>query len=163
MGYYVEIKDSDFLIPNEHLDAAFEALKEINKDDSLKRGGNGRGGHWFAWMDEDYDKTARDTQHIFEMLRIDFTMTQDGLWIYDYESKLGDERHFLHAVAPYVTDGAVILWVGEDTEYFIDVFHDSQHVREDISPARVESIYSYLFQRRGGENPPITDITQAFS
>lgn len=163
MGYYVEIKDSDFLIPHEHLDDTFEALKAINADDSLKRGGNGRGEHWFAWMDPDYDKTARDAQHIFEMLRIDYTMTEKGLWIYDYDAKLGDEKHFLHAIAPYVVDGAVILWMGEDTEYFIDVFHDSKHVREDISFSRVESIYDYLFQRRAGENPTISNITKAFS
>lgn len=163
MGYYVEIKDSDFLIPHEHLDAAFEALKAINSDDSLKRGGNGLGRRWFAWMDEDYDKTARDAQHIFEMLRIDYTMTDDGLWIYDYDSKLGDEEHFLHAVAPYVVDGAAILWVGEDNEYFIDAFHNSQHKREEVSLSRVESIYAYLAQRRNGESPPITNITKSFS
>lgn len=162
MGFYVEIKDSDFLIPTKHLDAAFTALKELNKNDSLKNGGNGQGNKWFAWMDPEYDKKAKDARHIFDMLRFDSLIVEDGLWIYDYDSKWGSEDHFMHAVAPFVIDGSVILWVGEDHEYFIDAFHDSKHLRLNLPLSKVEAVYTYLAKRRSGQKPPISEITNAF-
>jgi hypothetical protein len=114
MGYNVETIDIDFVIPPKNLDACFEALKELNQHNELKSGGSwggrpdgtyGQIGWHFSWMDEDYDKTARDAQHIFEMLGFG-TEEDEGLRLTWYDSKQGDERRFLEAAAPIVRPGS---------------------------------------------------------
>jgi hypothetical protein len=126
MGYSVETLGVDFIIPAENLEAAFTALKELNKHNELKSGGSfgrkpdgsyGQTGWHFAWMDEDYDKTSRDAEHVLNQLGFQTSLDDEGLRIewYDGEKK-GDEEHFLEALAPFVKPGSYIEWEGEDRQ-----------------------------------------------
>jgi len=134
MGYYVLIEDSNLTIRAENLDGAFEAMKALNSRDDLKHGGAWSGGKqtatWFSWMDADYDKTSRDAAHILEQLGFEFSIDDEGdLSITGYDNKIGSEEHFLHAIAPFVESGSMIIWRGEDEERIMDLFLDGSHQR----------------------------------
>ena len=125
MGYSVETLGVDFLIPTENLEAAFTALKELNKRDDLK-GGRAAGTRpdgsygiierYFAWMPANYDETCKDAEEVFNELGFQTSVDNEGLrveWWIDNSSR-GDEEHFFEAVAPFVKPGSYIEWEGED-------------------------------------------------
>jgi hypothetical protein len=124
----VTLESSTFVIPAENLDAAFTALKDLNKRDDLKHGGRfprtGDGDDvWFSWMDPHYDRIAKDAADIFGMLGFEYEYNEDGdLCLTYYDSKSGDEDQFLGAVAPFVQDGSMLTWRGEDGAYWRQVF-----------------------------------------
>lgn len=127
MGYNAQIIGADFTLPADKLDAAFEALKELNQRDDLKSGGSwgslpdgtyGKVGSHFSWMDDDYDKTAQSAEHILLMLgfNISDAYEGEGIEIIGYDSKMGDEEHFIRALAPFVKPGSYLEWEGEDSK-----------------------------------------------
>lgn len=128
MGYYVSTREVDVTVPADKVDAAFEAVKELNKHDNMKRGGSwgatGRSQAWFSWMDPDYDKTAAGLADVFTMLGFeDSEYREDDTFVLGaYDSKTGQEDLFLETIAPFVADGSHIMWEGEDGELWVNVF-----------------------------------------
>ena len=128
MGYNVSMRGSHFIIPADKMDAACQALKDLNKRDELKSGGSFGGGqpaqHWFSWMPSDYDQTMDTAAEILEELGFDFSWAEGAdLELMGYDSKSGDEEHFLAALAPFVPAGSYVNWEGEDGDhwqYFFD-------------------------------------------
>lgn len=124
MGYYVTLKNADWLLPIAYEDLALDALKKINAPefDHLKRGGRyaegGRVASWYSWMPEDYDKTVTSVQEILELLGFECKSTDEGTRITAYDSKTGQEDLFLSTIAEYVAPGSFIDWLGEDGERF---------------------------------------------
>jgi len=125
MGYYAGITAADFTIPAEKLDAAFEAVKELDQHNELKSGGtwgtrpdgtSGQIGWHFSWMDEDWTERCKNLGDVFAELGFEISGTDGDLEIYGYNSKVGDENHFLRAVAPFVKPGSYLEWEGEDME-----------------------------------------------
>lgn len=124
MGYNVNITGADFVIPADKLEPAFEALKALNKRDDIKSGRaagtrpDGTYGiieQYFSWMPANYDETCKDAEAVFKELGFETYLNEDGgLELTGYDSKAGDEDHFLEAVAPFVTPGSWIEWEGED-------------------------------------------------
>ena len=121
MGYYADITDCDFDIPEN--DQVLQVLKDLNhKYDSEKRGGAYADGElkqrWFSWMDADYDQRVTSVREVFELLGFDCDYNQDkGMVIIDgYDGKIGQEDLFLAAVAPFVDNGSYMEWRGEDGE-----------------------------------------------
>jgi hypothetical protein len=118
MGYYVRLTKSDWIIPTENLDAAYEAMCALNERDDLKTGGSWEGGQqtakWFAWMDANYPETCRDTREILEQLGFEVSLVDEGLSIDDYDSKTGAEDHFLRVIAPLSREDSYMNWKGED-------------------------------------------------
>ena len=136
MGYYVTITEADFIIPTENLDAAYEAVCELNNHNNLKRGGSyppdphaprtgPRKDKWFSWMDWNYHETCSNLQEVLEQVGFDVDVNpDDGLSIIYYDSKAGEEDLFLGAIAPFATEGSYIMWRGEDGEQWQNVVKD---------------------------------------
>lgn len=129
MGYYVEIIHSDFSIPAENIDEAYNRLISLNDRDDLKRGGSYGGendsrsprpvgydyhpGKWFSWMDANYPARCRSLRDIFIELGFDVDESIDGdLLITGYDNKTGQEDIFLDEIID-LTIGT-ISWRGED-------------------------------------------------
>jgi hypothetical protein len=123
MGYNVNLIGSNFIIPKDRLEDAFEAMKALNQRDDLKGGGaygalpDGTYGtieKFFSWMPADYDKTLKSAREILEALGFTVEDFNGGLAITEYDDKAGDENHFIEAIAPFVEDGSYLEWEGED-------------------------------------------------
>jgi hypothetical protein len=120
MGYYVQIDNSNFTIPADKLDEAFELLKALNHKPGVeKRGGSFGGGKqsaaWFSWMTENYDETSKDAADIFQQLGFETELNEAGdLLLTGYDSKTGQEDLFLAEILHLATDGSEIQWRGED-------------------------------------------------
>jgi hypothetical protein len=117
MGYYVELEEADFKIPETpEVLAALKAMpakyKEVQRGGSF--GGGGTQEKWFSWID---DKTILDSptvSHIFEALGFE-TDTIDGfVHLNGYSSKVGQEDLFLATVSPFMAEGSYTEWKGED-------------------------------------------------
>jgi hypothetical protein len=135
MGHNVWIQESTFNIPNFYLDKAYQAMCDLNKDNSKKRGGSGNilelqksneysDNIWFAFMLPDYPNHYADAADIFIALGFDITLDLKGLNIIGYDTKQGQEDLFLEAVAPYAN--GFIVWKDEDGEVWRNVFSDKK-------------------------------------
>jgi hypothetical protein len=124
MGYYINIQESNFVIPAHNLEKALERFKALNHDPNAnKSGGSWSGGKekekWFSWMPADYDQTVSSAQEVLEMLGFDCMIQEDGgLNVHGYDSKIGDEEQFLNAIRDLVDVSCYIIWRGEDGEFW---------------------------------------------
>ena len=124
MGYYINIQESNFVIPAHNLDKALERFKALNHDpNAIKGGGRWSSGEenerWFSWMPSDYDQTVTSAQEVLEMLGFDCMIQEDGgLNVHGYDSKIGDETQFLNAIRDLVDVSCYIIWRGEDGEFW---------------------------------------------
>lgn len=131
MGYYVDITDCRFFIPENEI--VLNELKGANqKYDHLKTGGSWGNGEqqqkWFSWMPADYDQKVNSVQEVFEMLGFDCEYDSDKgmVEIVGYGDKTGAEDVFLSVVAPYVESGSYIEWRGEDGELWRNEVRNGQ-------------------------------------
>ena len=139
MGYYIDISDSDFFLPKEELDKAYELMCSLNQRDELKSGGgwskdlkgsdprpeglNYHPAKWFSWMDADYPSKCKTAQSILEELGFNVTVDDEGniTGLY-YSNKIGDESYFLAVIVPCVKNDSYIIWRGEDGEMWKYVY-----------------------------------------
>lgn len=130
MGYYINIDDADFCVPTESLDAAMNALRELDKRGELKVRTYFADGHYapshFMWMPSDWAETTTSLRDFLALARFECSEDDDGLRIFGFNSKAGDERLFLNAIAPFVRDGSYIIWLGEDGAKWRDRFADGK-------------------------------------
>lgn len=137
MGFYVHTSNVNLSVPAEHVDAAFQAVKELNKRDDLKTGGRYSGGkvveRWFAWMPADYDEVYKSLDEVFWALGFeDAHIDDDGRFVLGrYDDKTGAENHFLEAIAPFVVDGSYVEWVGEDGSMWRFLFRRGEMLVEE--------------------------------
>lgn len=123
MGYYINLTDSNANIPAENLDEALTRLKALNHKPGVHKNG-GRWpktgsplDDWFSWMPADYDQTVESVEDVFKLLGFECESNpDDGLTIYGYDSKIGQEQLFIDEVADLFTDGSYMVWRGEDSE-----------------------------------------------
>lgn len=115
MGYYVDLVEADFTIPER--EDVLEALREMPKKyKSLQRGGDGTNS-WFSWMSDEEIENAVSVRSIFESLSFDcFDYGNGTFGLNSYNSKMGQEDLFLAVVAPFVAEGSYTQWRGEDGE-----------------------------------------------
>jgi|Wag4MinimDraft_6_1082665.scaffolds.fasta_scaffold01408_5 hypothetical protein len=123
MGYYINIQESEFLIPTENLDKALERFKALNHDpNAVKGGGSWSSGEenerWFSWMPSDYDQTVTSAQEVLDLLGFDTWADERGVHIHGYDNKIGDETQFLNAIRDLVDVSCYIIWRGEDGEFW---------------------------------------------
>ncbi len=120
MGYRVHIESGTIKIPEEHLGRVYKALCELNHlPDDVKNGGSWQGGQqhsaWFSWMDANYDETCVNAQEVLAQVGFLDMFVHDGhLVLSAYDSKQGQERLFIAAIAPWITPDSALYWVGED-------------------------------------------------
>lgn len=120
MGTYIWIH-GEFTIKKSQINDAMQAIKDLNNHDELKRGGSSKGGRWFAWVDEDYDKTIDTLDDIFSKV-LGFEMrileeTEEKIsYSFDYNDKWGQHEVFFVAMAPYC-DELVINHLCDEFNY----------------------------------------------
>jgi hypothetical protein len=115
VGYYVDLVEADFTIPETA--NVLEALREMPvKYRSLMRGGSATE-KWFSWMNNEDIENAESARSIFEALGFDCVDYGDGTFgLTGYNNKTGQEDLFLAVVAPFVKDESYTQWRGEDGE-----------------------------------------------
>ena len=115
MGYYVDLVEADFTIPES--EEVLAALREMPiKYMSLMRGGSSTQS-WFSWMNNEDIENAPTAQSIFESLGFECSSRGDKTFdLIRYNNKTGQEDLFLAVVAPFVTEDAYTEWRGEDGE-----------------------------------------------
>ena len=136
MGHHVTITSAQFHIHPDQLDAACQALKDLNKSDKGKSGLNfgllpdgtrGITGRVFSWMPANYDETMHTAQEILEAVGFTVHMSaDDGLVIAGFDGPTGDEDVFLDALGPFVTAGSYLKWRSEDALLWEDRFDGTQ-------------------------------------
>jgi hypothetical protein len=138
MGYYVSIEESTFTIPAENLDAAYEAMCQLNHTvpNRKKVGGSWGSGDcskdkapeygpykaaWFSWMDWDYDQKCKNANEILQQLGFCTYIEGDGSLVIDgYDSKAGQEDLFLKSICS-LAEG-FIVWKGEQGELWGETY-----------------------------------------
>ena len=119
MGYNITMEDGSIDIPNEHLEAVYVKMCTLNDlPDEYKNGGAYSGGKrtgaWFSWMPADYPNVCRNAQEILEELGFTCRQTSEYLVADMYDSKVGQEKVFIAAIAPWIDEPCEVYWVGED-------------------------------------------------
>jgi hypothetical protein len=119
MGYYVQMVDADFIIPE--TEEVLEALRAMPKKyKAIQRGGSSNGDKWFSWMNDEEIESAESAQSIFEALGFECEKDKYGtpntFSLESYDSKQGQEDLFLAVVAPFMPNDAYTEWRGEDGE-----------------------------------------------
>jgi len=127
MGYYVHIEDSNFMLPYEHARLAYWRMCDLNKHDDLKRGGSSTGEKWFSWMASDYPERLKTALDILIELGFDVEEGDEGLVVYAYDNKSGQEELFLEAISDLIVpqtgeDKPYIVWRGEDDMVWKDIY-----------------------------------------
>jgi len=121
MGYYITA-EGVVEVPVSDEAAAVAALKALNHDHGMKRGGGGRSDDpyevkWYSWMPPRYheDENLRTVGDVLEMLGFGVhSGVKAGINIYsvDYDNKTGQEDVFLNCLARYAQ--VTVDVVGED-------------------------------------------------
>lgn len=144
MGSYThKITNSEFFIPKENFEEAFNAVCELNNDNSIKRGGhwpiaegdeNVKGPHpkyWFSWMDWNYTETCETIVEVFEQLGFDVHENDEGIISIWYDNPIGQEELFLQAIVPYVQDGSYLDWQTDDGCLYRHIYENGEMVKKE--------------------------------
>ncbi len=120
MGYMVNTREVDFVLPASGLQAAYEAMCALNHNPNvIKQGGSWSGGkmqqEWFSWVSPTYDEECKTAAEILEHVGFGVSIDEatGGLSIEYYSDKSGQEELFIEAIAPYALEGSYIVWDGE--------------------------------------------------
>jgi hypothetical protein len=161
MGYYINAHGTIEMVRSLDTEATY-ALKALNYQHELKRGGGGRSddpfeAKWFSWMPPRYheDPTIDSVEAVLAMLGFDVTMARKaGLNVYTvtYENKTGQEEVFLNTLAGYAQisidvtgeDGARWRWVNAKAGAPLE-YHEGlvTYKRYDTVAAMVEKERQY--------------------
>ena len=141
MGYYVDILNSDLVIPEKNQAEILKRWKNLNnpKNNHLKQGGSWSGGKqaqaWFSWMPADYDKTAQNIETILELMGFAYEKQDNGnIKVTGYDSKTGQEKLFFDTIEDLIPAGKTVEWHGEDGTLF-NWFFDGKKLHE-VSPTQ---------------------------
>lgn len=135
MGYYVHIEDSNCMLPHKHANLAYWRMCDLNKNDDLKRGGSSTGEKWFSWMDANYPETCKTALDVLVELGFDVEEGDEGLVIYAYDNKSGQEELFLEAISDLLRtvdnknsslNKPFIVWRGEDDMVWKDLYGEKK-------------------------------------
>jgi hypothetical protein len=127
MGYFVEIRYADWMLPRKHYGEAYKRMCELNvTHHSVKRGGSFRKDEngiaheskWFSWMSPNYPEILTTANEIFEELGFEINVSDHGTEICGYDNKTGQEDLFLEACCPWAS--GYIVWNGEDADRWMD-------------------------------------------
>lgn len=128
MGYYVS-GEGYLRIKKDDLDKAYEAMMALQERTDLMGGGSysaERTTKFFAWMPEDL-RTIPNAKEVFLALGFEVDTEADGgILIYAYNSKIGDEKWFFVASAPYFE--GEFSWSGEDGERWKWTFDEGKMI-----------------------------------
>jgi hypothetical protein len=123
MGYYVDYQGT-ITIPSDKRDAILDALKNLNHQHDLKRGGRSPAtgdpyeDKWFSWMPSRYHETVSTPEEVLELLGFDLTPKTSQTYTVYYSDKTGAEDVFLDTL---VSAGGVVdlTCSGEEGEHWL--------------------------------------------
>lgn len=117
MGYYVQLVEADFTIPES--EEVLEALRAMPKKyKEFQRGGDGTN-RWFSWMPDEDLENAVSVKAVFESVGFDIFDYGNGTFaLNSFDNKTCQEEMYLAVVAPFVADGSYTQWRGEDGELY---------------------------------------------
>lgn len=136
MGYYVRSIDTNFIIPADKIDAAYQAACALNAQESNKTGGRApytgtkpadsrsvaaTEDRWFAYVPWNYDEICSDLTEILTVFGFNdsgIDPTSGNLVVGDYAQSSGGEHHLFLALAPYATEGSYVHFHGEDDSFY---------------------------------------------
>jgi hypothetical protein len=166
MGYYITA-EGVVKVPVRDEAAAVAALKALNHDHGMKRGGGGRGDDpyevkWYSWMPPRYHENddLRSVRHILEMLGFEVSLDTDGVtnvYTVTYDNKTGQEDVFLNRLAEFAhivievkgEDGAMWRWVNTS------VGHPLMEQQGVVQWVDHRTVDESLEQQRGWYNTPM--------
>ena len=138
MGYYIRITEGTVTIPKKNIADAYQRMCALNNDDSIKRGGQWGGAlskedprpaglnyhpaRWFSWMDANYPETCPTAKSILDSLGFESYEDDEGLTIFGYDSKAGQEDIFMASISDLCAKGSYFTWSGEDGEMWREEF-----------------------------------------
>ena len=139
MSFYIQSMGT-LSIPLECVDAAWQAIKELNASDDGKSGGIGPAKRIrpedskslsqnpnanFAYLPWDYDVQFTSLDDFLKELGFESVeRTETNLVFGDFNAKSGDEEVFMKAIAPFVPGFQDMLWVREDLVTFKFQYED---------------------------------------
>jgi hypothetical protein len=146
MGYYVDLVEADFIIPE--TEEVLEALRAMPKKyKAVQRGGSSNGEKWFSWMNDTEIESAESVQSVFEMLGFECEKDKYGVpntfSLESYNSKTGQEDLFLAVVAQFMPEDSYTEWRGEDGEIWRYTVRSKKLM---VQSSRVEWNYPETFR-----------------
>lgn len=124
MGYCIQLLDSKFEIKKEHFKKLKKAFKKLDEN------------HKLAWVEKGF---SHDTlSNVFDSLRYPVQFSQDesnNECISSIEfsgEKLGNDDFIWDTIAPFVTSGSYLEFLGEEGEMWRVIFKDGKW--EEKSP-----------------------------
>ena len=123
------------MLPHKHANLAYWRMCDLNKNDDLKRGGSSTGEKWFSWMDANYPETCKTALDVLVELGFDVEEGDEGLVIYAYDNKSGQEELFLEAISDLLRtvdnknsslNKPFIVWRGEDDMVWKDLYGEKK-------------------------------------
>jgi hypothetical protein len=128
MGYYVS-GSGNVRIKKDDLGKAYEAMMALQERTDLMGGGSysaEKTTKFFSWMPENL-RTIPNAKDVFLSLGFEVQDEDDGgILIFAYDSKIGDERWFFAAAAPFMS--GEFEWTGEDGEKWKWMFEDDKMI-----------------------------------
>jgi hypothetical protein len=128
MGYYVS-GSGNARIKKDDLGKAYEAMMALQERTDLMGGGSysaEKTTKFFSWMPENL-RTIPNAKEVFLSLGFEVQDEDDGgILIFAYDSKIGDEKWFFSAAAPYLS--GEFEWTGEDGEKWKWMFEDGKMI-----------------------------------
>lgn len=127
MGYVIQLTDTHLFIASEDKPAAFEVAKQhINTFGSLSE---------LPWMNNARPSDWDGLEDAFSDWRFPAETDEKG-HIVDLQfvgEKIGQEKEFFEAIAPYVSTGSYLEITGEDGAVWRYVFDENNVYRDDIN------------------------------
>lgn len=119
MGYYVDMRCDDVIIPKKNIAKALKAINGMFTPERLKRearGGSSTGEKWYSWVKNPPEGGFPDLATALSAWSFETSVLDSGDLALDYFSgeKLGQEDLMLQEIAPYVDEGGFIECRGED-------------------------------------------------
>jgi len=129
MGYYINIVDSNVVIPNDQKVSALKALKAMATSTNKMGGGGYTGGEvverWFSWVDMRQLADADTLIDALDAWRYEFIACDDGVVLQNFNGeKLGDDAFLWETLAPFIKGGGFIEVHGEEGEFWRWKFND---------------------------------------
>lgn len=145
MGYEVTLQKAEFRILPEQFEEAIEAVKGL-LDQPEKMGGltythKGVTQRWYSFVDSKMVEQAETITHAMRAFRWHPVQEYNGGDVVDLEflgGKLGDDKVFFEALAPFVVEGSYVQMEGDDGEVWRWCFEDGQVIEKR---ARIQYIW----------------------
>lgn len=136
MGYEFRVINSDWLLPKENFDEAYQSMRLLIGNETINKNylPNLEGKPHFSFVDPEEFETAPDLISALNAWRWKFFDFDDGLEepeLIGEERKLGDDQLLFSVLAPYVKQGSYIDLMGEDCKIWRWEFKDNELIRRD--------------------------------